>query len=188
MIPRSGPGKIRAWRARSAPLGRGTGLRRSGSQPRSADGDRPALHVVTADWADVLTLRKTGRKDTIPKKVRDLVHGRDDHHCNRCGGYFPDGIHLHHRRIKGHGGDSRPHTDCACDLLSLCGLCHHAVHVTDRPAAEEEGFIVPRSTVLPGRITVLVRETGSGLTLWPTCDGQWTRVPPWERGDGGDVA
>jgi hypothetical protein len=122
------------------------------------------------------------RKDTIPPKVRGQVDTRDSHDgarlCVLCG--FPGELHRHHRRLKGIGGDKRAHTDCACNIVTLCEGCHYWAHVIGRYSAEAEGFIVSGAELLPGSVSVLVHSEGdaSGTQAWPTCDGEWSDKAP----------
>jgi hypothetical protein len=114
------------------------------------------------------------RRDTIPPKARALVNERDPW-CVRCG--QPTGLHVHHRRLKGQGGDSRAHADDCCNLIRLCSDCHYAVHNDDRRRAEAEGYIVPAETLLPGSVSVLVATADGGLEKYPSCDGRWLDEP-----------
>jgi hypothetical protein len=54
------------------------------------------------------------------------------------------------------------------------------VHTTKRREAEAEGLIIPRATILPGTISVLVHleADAGGLQMWPSCDGRWLDVAP----------
>jgi hypothetical protein len=111
--------------------------------------------------------------------VAALIDARDQW-CVKCGS--PYDLHRHPMRIKGHGGDSRPHTDCPCNGILLC-LAHHAwVHSGDgRREAEAEGFIIPRSETRPWTRPVMVRteeESDSGCTVWPTCGGTYLTDAP----------
>ena len=142
--------------------------------------------------ADVTILRGGGKvvpfpapkrpKDTIPASVRRIVTERDMGLCVHCG---QPAVHIHHRRIKGLGGDTRAHSDCPCALVSVCLEGHELAH-HDRFLALAEGLIVPRATPLPGLLPVLVHgyEDGSGVRAWPTCDGEWLTYEP----DGGSAA
>ena len=128
--------------------------------------------------------KPTPYKDTIPLKVRRLVDARDSvdgvRLCVCCG--KPGAIHRHHRRIKGIGGDSRPHTDCCCAIVSLCQGCHFWCHTIGRVFAEAEGFIIPGAEIFPGAISVLVHSEGdtSGQEAWSTCSGEWSDKAPGE--------
>lgn len=117
---------------------------------------------------------RTGAR-RIPARVCRLVDKRDSidgqRCCIRCG--ITRGLHRHHRRIKGTGGDLRPHTDCPCNLVTLCHRCHGWAHVEDQRAAEVEGLIIARAETFPGRLPVMVHTEGGGLTMHPTCDGRW---------------
>ena len=119
-------------------------------------------------------------RDTIPARVRRIVTARDMGLCVHCG--MP-AVHIHHRRVKGAGGDLREHTDCPCALVSICLDGHERAH-RDRFYGLAEGLIVPRATPLPGLLPVLVHglEDGSGVRAWPTCTGEWQTYEP--DGDG----
>lgn len=120
--------------------------------------------------------RKPAPKDTgaegFPEAIRKAAIERDHGHCIACGD--DRALHVHHRRIKGMGGDSRAHTDCLCNAAVLCRLCHLWAHA-QRRESEAQGFVVSRETELPGSISVMVfGPGGGGATLFATCDGQWS--------------
>jgi hypothetical protein len=173
-LPRN-PEALRAWKARSKPLGRSGNLTRTGF----------VLRAVKDDGAAVIAFpeRKTLQaRNTIPPGVRRLVAARDMGLCVHCA---KPAVHQHHRRIKGIGGDARPHSDCPCVLVSLCAQCHEFVH-RNRVVALAEGLIVPRAALLPGLLPVLVHGygDGSGARAWPSCTGEWLDFEP----DGGSAA
>ena len=149
---------------RTAPMSRGSGFRSSPSSPGTASLIPSARR----------TLRPRARQDTIPPKARALVTARDPW-CVRCG--TPGALHVHHRRLKGQGGDPRAHTDCPCNLARLCHRCHGEVHGPDRREAEAAGYIVPGETVLPGSVSVLVATADGGLEKYASCDGRWLDEP-----------
>jgi hypothetical protein len=154
---------------------------------RSKAGQRPGAEVTSCRCGKVhLAFPAAPRADgkprasvsgnTIPGRVCKQVDKRDGRQCVKCGSHR--GVHRHHRRLKGQGGDLRPHTDCACNLVLLCSVCHYWAHVLDRPAAEPEGLILPRSTVEPWKHGVMVHgeaeaDANSGMTRWPTCEGEY---------------
>lgn len=123
---------------------------------------------------------KRAKRDTIPPDVRRLVAARDMGLCVHCA---QPAEHQHHRRVKGMGGDTRAHTDCPCNLVSLCSADHELAH-RDRALALAEGLIIPRATPLPRLLPVLVHGVGSGTRAWPTCTGEWIDFEP----DGGSAA
>jgi hypothetical protein len=112
----------------------------------------------------------SGTGETFPPAVAALIDARDPW-CVHCGS--PDNLHRHHRRIKGIGGDPREHTHCACDGLRLCSACHEWAHTTGRREAEAEGLIIPRATLEPWTVSVLVHLADGGVRKFPTCDGRW---------------
>lgn len=152
--------------SRSAPLPRGT-LRRTGWDATPSPPKR----------AGALERPRTSRKDTIPAAVRRQVRARDPW-CIRCG--EPYGLHCHHRRLKAIGGDPRPHTDCACNIIRLCSRCHDAVHTTDREQAGDDGYIISGEQAEPGMSEVLVKTADGGFTAWATCTGTWIFESPAE--------
>ena len=105
----------------------------------------------------------------IPQWVRALVLERDQW-CVFCGS--PRGLHVHHRRIKGIGGDRRPHVDCPCNLVVLCGECHEDAH-DDRLWAEELGYVLSRETQLPAEHSIRRHDGNTGVASWPDCKGGW---------------
>lgn len=116
--------------------------------------------------------------ETFPPAVAALIAARDPW-CVLCGS--PRGLHLHHRRIRGIGGDPRPHADCACNGVRICARDHARIHDTGegRVLAEAEGLIIPRVTALPGSLSVLVHleDDRGGMEKWPSCDGRWLDEP-----------
>lgn len=123
--------------------------------------------------------KRKARKDTTPPKVRKMARKRDGFQCARC----PSGteLHLHHRRLKGIGGDPRPHTECTCNAITLCRACHEWAHGKGRPEAEATGYIVPQSELFPGSVSVLIgAASGSGASVHLPCDKPYysTAEPP----------
>ena len=117
--------------------------------------------------------------ETFPPLVAAQITARDPW-CVLDGS--PRGLHLHHRRVRGIGGDPRPHADCACNGVRLCSACHARIHDTaeGRVLAEAEGLIIPRVTAYPGSLSVLVHleDDAGGPEMWPTCDGRWLDCRP----------
>ncbi len=125
----------------------------------------PALHEESFPAAVALQI------DTRDSQPDDIDH------CVHCG--TTRGLHRHHRRIKGMGGDPRAHTDCSCNGVTACWACHSWAHSYPREAAAE-GLIVPGATVEPGTIAVLVhgQDDAEGVLAYPTCDGRWVTEAP----------
>ena len=117
----------------------------------------------------------SGRGGSFPPAVAALIDVRDPW-CVYCGS--PSGLHRHHRRSKGHGGDPRPHTDCACNGVRVCGAHHEWAHTEGRREAEAEGLIIPRAITEPWTISVLVHVEDGGLRKFPSCDGRWLDYAP----------
>lgn len=117
------------------------------------------------------------RPGGFPPAVAALIDARHPW-CAMCGS--PRDLHRHHRRVKGHGGDPRPHTDCACNGIRLCATCHAYIHDTaeGRDLAEHNGLIIPRGTVFPGSVSVLIATADGGLLKWLTCDGEYADEQP----------
>ena len=121
-----------------------------------------------------------GRAESFPPHVAAQIDARDPW-CVHCGS--ASGLQRHHRRIKGQGGDPRPHTDCACNGVRICWLCHDWAHKEGRTEAEAEGLIISRATAEPGRESVLVHleADSGGMRKWPSCDGRWLDEQPERR-------
>jgi hypothetical protein len=115
--------------------------------------------------------------NTIPPQVCRQVGKRDGRRCVRC--CSARNLHRHHRRIKGHGGDSRPHTDCACNIITLCDECHRWVHsARGRREAEKLGLILSRYERRPWSRPVTVRgEDGTAAERWLACGGAYVNEP-----------
>jgi hypothetical protein len=112
----------------------------------------------------------------FPQPVRLAAIARDFGACLHCG--YDRTLEVHHKRIKGMGGDSRAHTDCLCNALTLCRACHQWAH-RERREAKAKGFVVPRGTLLPGSVSVMIHGAGGGgSTMFATCDGLWTTAAP----------
>ena len=105
-----------------------------------------------------------------PRKTRLLVYERDGYQCAACA--TQHWLQVPHRRIKGMGGDKRDHTDCPCNLVTLCLGCHQDAH-DDRLWAEEQGYVVSRETPLPAEHGIMRHGGSGGVTSWPDCQGGW---------------
>ena len=128
--------------------------------------------------------KPTPYKDTIPLRVRKLVDARDSVDGVRLSvlSGMAGRLHRHHRRLKQMGGDTRPHTDCPCNVILLDEGEHYWAHTIGRVDAEAEGLIVPSAVLFPGAASVLVHGEGDagGAEMWPTCDGHWSDRAPGE--------
>ena len=173
------PGQLRRTPFRPVPVAADGTVRWSSFPPRESGIGRGAPLAVrdAAKGSGLVTA------STIPPDVLKLVDARDEHTCIRCG-REREVIEHHHRRIKGSGGDTRAHTECACCILSLCPwwaepACHAWAH-RNRVEAEAEGLIIPRSAEFPFLYPVLVHERydAGGQLAWPTCDGRWDTSEP----------
>ena len=144
----------------------------------SRAGEFPAAESRARNAATRKAGSGSGRHESFSPAVAALIDARDPW-CIHCGS--PRDLQRHHRRIKGIGGDPRPHTDCSCVGVRICLTCHDRAHSgKGRREAEAEGLIIPRSTVEPWTLSVLVHleEDRGGLNLWPLCDGTWGYAPP----------
>lgn len=95
--------------------------------------------------------------------------------CERCGRDLEgcwSGWSYHHRRIKGMGGDRRPETQEAANIVLLCGsgttACHGRVH-SEVAEAREEGWLVSRQ-MYPAQVVVRLALHGPALLA---DDGSW---------------
>jgi hypothetical protein len=162
---------------RNVPLARGTGLARTPFPPRSSEMARtPWPRTVPALPERAATRRSgsaTGRPHGFPPAVAAQLDARDPW-CVYCGS--PRDLQRHHRRLKGIGGDGRDHTQCACNGVRLCADHHAWAHSgAGQSEARDEGLIIPRATVEPFTVDVLVHLEGDrgGMRKWPSCDGRW---------------
>jgi hypothetical protein len=94
------------------------------------------------------------------KAVAQIVLGRDSF-CAVCGSSVIDRGHLHHRKLRKHGG-----ADCPSNLLVIHPQCHATVHANPK-ASYDSGFLVhswakpaEQPVVLHGGRTVLLTMTG----------------------------
>jgi len=160
---------------RGKPLTARTGLTRTAGLPsvsagRVQEGAKPKGKSAATRRA----VTAPRRDESFPPDVAALIDARDPW-CIHCGS--PRDLQRHHRRIRGIGGDGRDHTHCACNGVRVCAAEHAWIHDTaeGRREAEAEGLIIPRSTLEPWTLAVLVHleEDRGGQHKYPTCDGRW---------------
>jgi hypothetical protein len=90
------------------------------------------------------------------RRVLDVVLERDAGLCAWCGGDIGGtrgwDWSLHHRRPAGAGGDRRPETHGAGNLILLhgsgCTRCHGVVE-SSRAMALDRGFLIPKGAAEP---------------------------------------
>lgn len=172
MTLHANPDTLRAWKARSKPLERGSGLQRRKEMPRVK------LAVVDGSGPPVLTLPKRPRDTGPSRAVRILVLQRDGYACVCCGrSIIGQPYSLQHRKRRSQGGSSTPP-----NLITVFGDgtagCHQRIDSRIKPADEAKGYTV-RSRKDPALVPVMVfSEHGSGVTVWLTEDGQYSTEPP----------
>jgi hypothetical protein len=103
------------------------------------------------------------------RRTRLLVLARDGYACVCCGvSVIGCRYSLQHRKRRSQGGDN-----CPANLLTVLGSgttdCHLRIDSRIDPEDEAKGYTVRSGMVFsPG---------GSGVTQFPTCDGQWSSAP-----------
>jgi hypothetical protein len=150
-----------AQRAQAAAAGRG----------RSTSGTQPFGQMVCG----LIDARDSDHDDALPMRL-----------CQRCGS--ARNLQRHHRRAKAKGGSAaRPHTQCCCNGILLCGPyrssagCHAWAHAHPEEA-RAEGWIVSQSVDEPGSVGVMrFAAAEDGATQWPTCSGEWAQAAPEAR-------
>ena len=92
-----------------------------------------------------------GKKNTGPtKEVREMVLGRANHRCERCGTLLGMNMFysIHHRIPRGMGGSDRQELNLASNLLALCGSgttgCHGWIE-SNRSTSYEDGWLCYRN-------------------------------------------
>jgi hypothetical protein len=122
--------------------------------------------------------RHAKRKDTGPdRRTRLLVLERDGHACVCCGvSVIGQRYSLQHRKRRSQGG-----TNCPANLLTVLGDgtqgCHARIDSRIDPEDEAKGYTV-RSRQDSHLVSVMVfSRGGSGVSQYPTCDGQWSSKP-----------
>lgn len=97
----------------------------------------------------------------VKREIAEATLDRDPY-CVVCGRHQGEFPHLHHRKLRKHGGP-----DCPSNLLALHSACHSWVHMHPK-AAYEKGYLVPSwaepqawPLQLPSGETVRLAPTGA---------------------------
>lgn len=132
--------------------------------------------------------RKAPRYTGPDSLTRATVLERDRYACVCCGiSVIGRQYSLQHRDARGMGGTRDPHSACPCNLVVMLGsavtLCHGRVESNADPQDEAKGYALRHGQV-PRLTPVMIFESpgGSGVTLFPTCDGAWSTASATERG------
>lgn len=105
----------------------------------------------------------------IPSAVSLVIATRDQARCIRCAA--ARGLHRHHRRGRRVQDE---HTHCACNLITLCAVCHAWVHANPR-LATEQGYMLSRYTQKPFLHSVIhIR----WKEVWLFCHGAYSMEQP----------
>lgn len=108
----------------------------------------------------------------VTSRVRSLVQARAGMACERCGrnlSWSPG--QTHHRRPRRMGGDRRPETNQAANLIYLCGTCHEWTE-SNRTKARGLGLLLS-DRAMPAAVPVTCRH---GRVLLAD-DGTWKEAP-----------
>lgn len=110
------------------------------------------------------------RKTGPDKGTVDLVFGRSDDLCERCG--VRNGEQVHHRRPRGAGGTRDPNINATSNLVHVCSPCHFYVEM-NRTQSLDEGWLLSRLTSeLPCAVPVSMWH---GVVLLDNVGG-WVKV------------
>lgn len=110
-------------------------------------------------------------------KLRKAVFDRDEH-CVKCGKFLYDGVAVHHRKLRKHGG-----TDSLSNLIALCSTCHNiapdSVHQNPE-SSYAKGYMCPSwadpaewPVTLPDGSRVLLEDNGKMIYLERAENNGW---------------
>ena len=122
--------------------------------------------------------RKAPRYTGPDELTRAAVLLRDKAACVCCGISVIGRIwSIQHRKRRSQGGGN-----CTCSLITVLGDgtrgCHARIDSRIDPEDEEKGYTV-RSWRIPALVSVMVFDnSGGGVSLYPTCDGEWSSALP----------
>ena len=80
------------------------------------------------------------------------------------------------------GGSGEAHANCCCNLILVLGSgvtqCHGRMESRSDPDDRGKGYVLEQWEV-PALTSVMVFDSpeGPGLSLYPSCDGQWSSAP-----------
>lgn len=183
MTLHANPDTVRAWRARSKPLERGSGPQRRTEMPSVK------LAVVDGSGAPVIPLPTSRRNATgFPRPVKLAIRTRagngdlDEACCEACGRWLGRyGGQCQHRDARGLGGTSLPLTDSAANGVLLCGTpstgCHGLCERRDA-RMNRRGFWLKHGQAPDETPILLHRAHGSAIARWLTEDGKYSTEPP----------
>lgn len=104
-------------------------------------------------------------------EVRQMVRGRDNEVCLRCGS--PHDLQIHHRMPRASGGSRMWFINAPSNLVVLCLACHTDIE-SHRTQAYEDGWLVKRGSELPSEVPI---RTWRGDLLFLHDEGGMTVVP-----------
>lgn len=134
-------------------------------------------------WHEVKAATSAPKTVQVDDLTREFVLARDGYRCVCCGESIIDREYsLQHRDARGMGGSRDPHSGCACNLVTMLGsattLCHGRVESNTDPEDEARGFALRSGQVARLTPVILFDGSGHGVTLYPTCDGEWSSARP----------
>ena len=171
--------KVRAWRQG------GRGLQRSGLTLVTSNG----TEATAGRSARTPRSRPDGEFSAAVKLQCRKRAGRgdvEDAQCEACAVWLGlYGGQVQHRLARGSGGSSLPIVRSIQNAALLCGTpfegCHGKCEKDRSERMRAAGFWLKHGDGWPDEVPILLNcevESGSGITVWLTVDGEYSTEPP----------